>query len=348
MGHNHWVDQQVNSDFSKARLRSWLHSISATLQQEPQTLLPFEEVRSRILIRGQHDRGIQIVPLNAIIGSEGRYADFDVRLIGWLNEVKAKSRTGVSAPGELVDLNYILHEMRLVKRVEELRLMRRAARVSAAGHRRAMGACRPGMKEYQIEAELEYEFRRGGAHSPAYPSIVASGANACTLHYIDNGAELGDGELLLIDAGAEIDCYAADVTRTFPVNGRFSAAQRDLYELVLQAQQAGIAEARPGVPVTAPHRRVVSVLSEGLVELGLLPGPADEVVAKGWYRQFFFHGTSHWLGIDVHDAGDSRVGGAGRPLAAGMAFTVEPGPFVSSLISQQPSGLGHVPSWFGD
>jgi Xaa-Pro aminopeptidase len=272
----------------------------------------------------------------------GRYADFDARLIGWLNEVKAKSRSGISAPGELVDLNYILHEMRLVKRVEELRLMRRAARVSVAAHRRAMSACRPGLREYQIEAELEYAFRRGGAHSPAYPSIVASGANACILHYTQNSDELADGDLLLIDAGAEIDCYASDVTRTFPVNGRFSAEQRAVYDIVLAAQRAAIDAARAGTDWIKPHDTATRVLTEGMVELGLLSGSVDGLIESGAHRRFYMHRTSHWLGMDVHDVGDYKIDDQWRQLEAGMVMTIEPGMYIAAAddVDRRWHGIG--------
>lgn len=258
----------------------------------------------------------------------GRYADFDAKLIGWVNEVKPKMRVGISAPSEFVDITHILHELRLLKRTEEIRLMKRAARVSCAAHRRAMGACRPGRKEYEIEAELVYEFRRGGSQYPAYPPIVASGANACVLHYIENNAELKDGELLLIDAGAEIDCYAADVTRTFPINGRFSTDQRALYDIVLAAQQAAIAECRPGRSWVDPHDAAVKVLVAGLVDLGLLEGSVSELIESGAHKRFYMHRTGHWLGMDVHDVGDYKVGDQWRVLEPGMVLTVEPGLYI--------------------
>ncbi len=259
----------------------------------------------------------------------GRYPEFDARLMAWVNEVRAKSRTGVSAPGEFLDLNHILHELRLMKRAEEIKLMRRACKVSAAGHRRAMQACRPGLFEYQIQAELEYEFKRGGSLFPAYPPIVASGANACVLHYTDNDSELRDGDLLLIDAGAEIDCYAADITRTFPVNGRFNREQRALYEIVLAAQQAAIDKIRPGALWNEPHDSAVRVLVEGLLELKLLNGHVEELIQEGHYRRFYMHRTGHWLGMDVHDVGDYKVEDMWRELEPGMVLTVEPGLYIA-------------------
>ena len=257
--------------------------------------------------------------------SIGRYADFDSRLMGWVNEVRGKSRTGVHAPVEFVDLNHILHEMRLIKGPEEIKLMKRAAKISSAAHRRAMQMCRPGMYEYEIEAELLYEFRKGGAQFPAYPPIVGGGANGCILHYTENNAVLRDGDLLLIDAGAEYDGYAADITRTFPVNGRFSGEQRAAYEVTLAAQAAAIEEIRPGKHWNAPHDAAVRVLTQGLVDLGLLKGDVDGLIEQGGYKRFYMHRTGHWLGMDVHDVGDYKIADAWRELEPGMVLTVEPG-----------------------
>lgn len=259
----------------------------------------------------------------------GRYPDFDVKLINWLNEVKGKVRTGVSAPGELVDLNHILHELRLVKRVEEIRVMKRASRISAAAHRRAMQVCRPGMMEYEIQAEIEYEFRRRGSSGPAYPSIIAGGSNACVLHYTENTDELREGELLLIDAGAEVDCYAADITRTFPVSGKYSDDQRILYEIVLAAQRVAIEQVQPGNQWNQPHDAAVKMMVEALVDLKLLQGSVDDLIEQEAYRQFYMHRTGHWLGMDVHDVGDYKVDGLWRVLEPGMVLTVEPGLYVS-------------------
>ncbi len=260
----------------------------------------------------------------------GRYPEFDSRLIHWVNEVKAKSRSGIHAPMELVDIGHILHEMRLKKDATEIRTMRCAGRVSATAHKRAMKTCRPGRFEYQIEAELEYEFRLGGSHYPAYPSIVAGGANACVLHYTENDCELNDGELLLIDAGAEIDCYAADITRTFPVNGRFSAPQRDVYEIVLEAQRNAIEQCRVGNSWDDPHQSALRTLVEGLISLGLCQGNVDDVIENKSYRKFFMHRTGHWLGMDVHDVGDYKIEQQWRALEAGMTLTVEPGLYIAA------------------
>lgn len=259
----------------------------------------------------------------------GRFPDFDHRLMAWVNEVRTKARNGVHAPGEFVDIDHILHEMRLIKRSEEVRLMKRAAKVSAKGHERAMKACKPGMLEYELEAELFYEFNKGGSRAPAYPPIVGGGANGCILHYIENNAKLNDGDLVLIDAGAEIDGYAADITRTFPVNGKFSKEQKLLYELVLKAQLTAIDEVKPGNHWNDPHDAAVRVLASGLRELGLLNGSTDELVENGHYKQFYMHRTGHWLGMDVHDVGDYKIDNAWRMLEPGMALTVEPGIYIA-------------------
>ncbi|GMQ91159.1 MAG: Xaa-Pro aminopeptidase [Gammaproteobacteria bacterium] len=260
----------------------------------------------------------------------GRFPDFDSRLMAWVNEVRNKSRAGVNAPGEFVDFSHILHEMRLFKRPEEVRLMKRAARISTRAHMRAMQVTRPGMYEYEVEAELQYEFKKGGSVFPAYPPIVAGGANACILHYIENSAQLADGDLLLIDAGAEIDGYAADISRTFPVNGRFSGEQRAIYELVLAAQLAVIEQVKPGNHWNNPHEAALRVLTEGLVELGLLKGDVDGLIEKEEYKRFYMHRTGHWLGMDVHDVGDYKLDDTWRLLEPNMVTTVEPGLYISA------------------
>ncbi len=260
----------------------------------------------------------------------GYYPEFDQRMIGWVNRVRTRSRAGVSSPGEFVALDNVIHEMRLVKSKAELRAMTRAVQISSDAHLRAMAMCRPGMTEYQVEAELSYAFKRSGSRRPAYPSIVAGGANACVLHYTDNNDTLRDGDLLLIDAGAEYDYYASDITRTFPVNGRFSKAQRALYEVVLEAQQAAIEQVKPGNHWNAPHEAAVEVLAEGLVALGLMKGSAKNIIKKERYRKFYVHRTGHWLGMDVHDVGDYKIGGEWRVLEPGMVMTVEPGLYVGS------------------
>jgi Xaa-Pro aminopeptidase len=259
----------------------------------------------------------------------GRFAGFDLKLLGWVNEVRAKARNGVHAPGEFVDPNHILHEMRLIKGPEEIKLMKRAAKISVAAHRRAMQTCRPGMYEYEVEAELQYEFRRGGAAFPAYPPIVGGGANACVLHYTENDAALRAGDLLLIDAGAEYDSYAADITRTFPVSGKFSGEQKALYEIVLAAQFAAIDEVRPGRHWNEPHDTAVRVLTQGLKDLGLLQGDVAGHIEKGDYKRFYMHRTGHWLGMDVHDVGDYKIDDAWRLLEPGMVLTVEPGLYIA-------------------
>lgn len=260
----------------------------------------------------------------------GYYPDFDQRMIGWVNRVRTRSKAGVSSSADIVALDNVLHEMRLMKSKAEVRAMTRAMEISCSAHVRAMGACRPGMGEYEVEAELNYEFMRGGSRRAAYPSIVAGGANACVLHYTENRDTLRDGDLLLIDAGAEYDYYAADITRTFPVNGRFSKSQRALYEVVLEAQAAAIEQVRPGNHWNEPHEAAVEVLAQGLVALGLIKGRASTIIKKGRYRKFYVHRTGHWLGMDVHDVGDYKIGGEWRVLEPGMVMTVEPGLYVAA------------------
>jgi len=274
--------------------------------------------------------------------SMGRNPEFDSRLMGWVNEVRGKARNGVHAPGEFVDLNHILHELRLFKGVEEIRNMRRAAKVSAAAHRRAMQACKPGMNEYEIEAELLYEFRKGGCEYPAYPPIVGGGANSCILHYRENNAELKKGDLLLIDAGGEFDGYAADITRSFPVSGKYTAEQREVYEIVLAAQKAAIAAVQPGKHWNEPHDAAVRVLTDGLVQLKLLKkGSVDAHIEDGSYKRFYMHRTGHWLGMDVHDVGDYKVNDQWRLLEPGMVLTVEPGLYIGEA-DDVPKGFHDI------
>ncbi|MCU0840392.1 MAG: aminopeptidase P N-terminal domain-containing protein [Thiobacillaceae bacterium] len=258
----------------------------------------------------------------------GRDPAWDARVLGWLNEIRGRARSGVRPPERLVDARALLDEMRLIKDAHEIGLMRRAAEISSAAHRRAMVATRPGRREYEIEAELLHEFRRHGAPAPAYTSIVAGGANACVLHYVANDQPLRDGDLLLIDAGAEYGGYAADITRTFPVNGRYSGPQRAVYEIVLAAQAAAIAEARPGNAWNAPHEAAVRVLARGLKDLKLLKGDLDGLIESEAYKRYYMHRTGHWLGMDVHDAGDYKVDGEWRSLQPGMTLTVEPGLYI--------------------
>ncbi len=255
----------------------------------------------------------------------GAEAAWDARAMGWLNAVRARTRTGVVAPERVHDVRALLDEMRLVKDAAELAAMRRAASISAAAHRRAMRAARPGGFEYELEAELLHEFRRCGAQAPAYAPIVAAGPNACVLHYVANDAPLRAGDLVLIDAGCELGGYASDLTRTFPVGSAFTAAQRDVYELVLAAQQAALEKVRAGLAWNEPHDAAVRVLTQGMLDLKLLAGSLEEALEKESYKRFYMHRTGHWLGLDVHDAGEYKHGGKWRTLAAGMTLTVEPG-----------------------
>ena len=258
----------------------------------------------------------------------GASASWDARIMGWLNEVRSQARAGVAAPSEIRDVRTALDEMRLIKDDTELAVMRRAAAISAAAHERAMRATRPGRSEYEIEAELLYEFRRRGAQFPAYWPIVAGGVNACVLHYRDNSARLADGDLLLIDAGCELDGYASDLTRTFPVSGKFGGAQKDVYELVLAAQAAAIARVKIGNRWDEPHDAAVKTLARGFIDLGLCRGTLEQVIETEDYKRFYMHRTGHWLGLDVHDAGEYKAGGEWRRLEAGMTLTVEPGCYI--------------------
>lgn len=258
----------------------------------------------------------------------GADSAWDARAVGWLNAVRAEVRNGIAAPSAIRDVRVLLDEMRLIKSGGEIATMRRAAEISAAAHRRAMQQVRPGRHEYEIEAELLHEFRRHGAQAPAYSTIVAGGANACVLHYVDNGAGLRDGDLLLIDAGCELDGYAADITRTFPVNGRYSAAQKDVYEMVLAAQAAAIGAVKIGASWDDPHQAALKVLVQGMIDLGLCTGSVDGLLESGDYKRFYMHKTGHWLGMDVHDVGDYKRGGQWRKLEAGMVLTVEPGCYI--------------------
>lgn len=253
---------------------------------------------------------------------------WDARIVRLRETVKAKSRNGIRAPAEIRDVRALLDEMRLFKDAHELGIMRRAATIACHAHLRAMRYTRPGQFEYQVEAELLHEFGQHGARHPAYTSIVAGGANACTLHYVGNDAMLNAGELLLIDAGCEYRGYASDVTRTFPVNGKFSAAQKDVYEIVLAAQTAAIAAARPDALWSAPHDAALRVLAQGFIDLKLCGGSADDVIESESYKQFYMHRTGHWLGMDVHDVGEYKSGGQWRPLQPGMVLTVEPGCYI--------------------
>ena len=264
-----------------------------------------------------------------VYSAMGSNAEFDRHLMDWINVIRSKARLGAQPPNEFVALDHLLHDMRLYKSATEVKVMREAAAISARAHVRAMQASQAGLHEFSLEAELDYEFRKGGAKMPAYGSIVAAGRNACILHYQENDALLKDGDLVLIDAGCEIDCYASDITRTFPVNGRFSPEQKAIYELVLKAQEAAFEAIGPDKHWNQAHEATVQVITEGLVKLGLLQGDVQELIASEAYRAFYMHRAGHWLGMDVHDVGDYKVGGQWRVLEPGMALTVEPGIYIA-------------------
>jgi Xaa-Pro aminopeptidase len=273
----------------------------------------------------------------------------DAPLARALATLQGKARSGVRTPATRHDLLALLDEMRVVKDAAEIDTMRRACRIAADAHARAMRACRPGLREYHLEAELLHAFRSAGAQAPAYNAIVAAGANACVLHYRAGDAELRDGDLCLIDAGCELDSYAADVTRTFPVNGTFSGPQRAVYELVLAAQHAALDATRPGAAFSAPHDAAVRVLTQGLIDLKLVDGSVDGALESGAFRQFYMHKTSHWLGLDVHDVGDYLDPAAAvtegsrppRPLQPGMVVTVEPGLYLRPA-ANVPEAFHHI------
>jgi len=272
----------------------------------------------------------------------GVHPEFDARLIGWVAALRNRGSPGRHAPYEFVALDHMLHDMRLYKTRAELTSMRRAASVAVAAHRRAMAACRPGLYEYEIEAEFLHEFRRHGMQ-PSYLPIVGSGPNTCTLHYTANSRQLEDGDLLLVDAGCEHECYASDVTRTYPVNGRFTPAQRAIYEVVLEAHAAALRATRPGNHWNDPHDAAVGAIARGLRRLGLLEGTTASIVRSGSYRRFFMHRTGHWLGMDVHDVGDYKVGDQWRLLESGMVMTVEPGIYIppgASGVRARWQGIG--------
>ncbi|MCQ4311526.1 Xaa-Pro aminopeptidase [Pseudomonas stutzeri] len=259
----------------------------------------------------------------------GSNQEFDHRLMEWINTIRSKARQGAQPPNEFVALDHLLHDLRLYKSANEVKVMKHAAEISARAHVRAMQASRAGLYEYHLEAELDYEFRKGGAKMPAYGSIIAAGKNACILHYRENDAALKDGDLVLIDAGCEIDCYASDITRTFPVNGRFSPEQKAIYELVLAANEEAFKHIAPGKHWNEAHEATVQIITAGLVELGLLQGDVAELIATEAYKPFYMHRAGHWLGMDVHDVGDYKIGGEWRVLEPGMAMTVEPGIYIA-------------------
>jgi Xaa-Pro aminopeptidase len=309
-----------------------------------------ERAREKLLI----DQAFPITEINRmmpdlldgrarIYAGLGHEAAFEQRIMGWLNDVRGRARMGARPPAEFAELAPLVHEMRLFKSKTEIALMQQAADISARAHVRAMLAAREGRHEYHLEAELLHEFMMSGARAPAYNSIVASGANACILHYINNDQPLRHGDLVLIDAGCEYQYYAADITRTFPVSGRFSREQKALYDIVLKAQLEAIRVIKPGIAWDEPHNVTVRVITEGLVELGLLKGKPADLIKSGAYRDFYMHRAGHWLGIDVHDAGDYRVNGNPRPLQAGMVTTIEPGIYVAAdnkKVAKKWRGIG--------
>ncbi len=278
---------------------------------------------------------------NKVFYPMGRDSELDQKLLEWIGHLRQQSRTGVSAPMELASLEQIVHELRLIKTAPEIKLMRNAAKISAEAHIKAMRACRPGVYEYQLEAEFIYHLKNNGLRSEAYPSIVAAGTNACVLHYTDNQARLEPEQLILIDAGGECDHYAADITRTFPVSGRFNDSQKALYQLVLDTQLAVIDLVRPGLPWQDLHELSVKILTKGLVDLGILSGKVGKLIKDEAYKPYYMHRIGHWLGMDVHDVGSYKVDDQWRILEPGMVLTVEPGLYI-------PAEDGNVePRWRG-
>jgi len=271
--------------------------------------------------------------------SMGVFADFDQRLLGWMNRLHSRRQSG-HAPDELIALDHLLHEMRLFKSRREVSVMKRSTRIAVAAHQRAMSVCKPGMREYELEAEFRHEFARHGAEC-SYAPIVAAGANACTLHYTDNSGVLNDGELILIDAGCEYDLYASDITRTFPINGQFSESQKDLYDIVYTANIMAIQKVQPGNHWNDPHDAAVKEITRGLRDLGIIKGSLANLIKSEAYRPYFMHKTGHWLGIDVHDVGDYRVAEQPRLLEPGMVMTIEPGIYIS------PNARGVSKHWRG-
>lgn len=272
----------------------------------------------------------------------GKDPDFDQQLIGWMNEFRAKTRKKFMAPDEIIALDHSLHEMRLFKSRSEISAMRKSARIAEQAHRRAMRICKPGMNEAEIHAELLHAFTASQCEA-SYTPIVGGGANACVLHYISNRDQLNDGDLLLIDAGAEYDGYASDITRTFPINGKFSGPQKDLYEIVLAAQLKAIDEVREGNPWDHVHETAVHIATEGMIELGILKGSLEEALEEEHFKDFYVHNTGHWLGLDVHDVGEYEIDGHSRVLEPGMVLTVEPGIYIpptATAVDETWRGMG--------
>ncbi|MBQ0724140.1 MAG: Xaa-Pro aminopeptidase [Cycloclasticus sp.] len=271
----------------------------------------------------------------------GAHPNFDQQLMDWSQEVRNRARTGVSAPAEFISTDHLIHEMRLIKSPQEISKMKKAAKISIEAHKKAMQCTRPGVFEYQVEAEIKHCFMNKGAQFEAYPAIVGGGKNGCILHYTQNNAVLNEGDLLLIDAGCEWDKYASDITRTFPVNGIFSEAQKALYQCVLDAQYAAIEQVKPGNHWNDPHEAAVKVLTKGLVKLGLLTGRVSTLIKNEAYKPYYMHRTGHWLGLDVHDVGDYKIDKQWRLLEPGMVLTVEPGLYI------QPDALEVDKKWRG-
>ena len=261
--------------------------------------------------------------------SMGKDDHFDNQVMDWVKVIRNKAKMGAHPPGEFMVLDHLLHELRLFKSAGEIKLMETAAKISAQGHKRAMSCCKPGIKEYEMEAELLYAFARNGSRAPAYNSIVAAGDNACILHYNTNNAEVKEGDLILIDAGCEYEYYASDITRTFPATGKFTPEQKAIYQLVLDAQNAAIDAVAPGASWDEPHNASVKVITRGLIKLGLLKGRASQLIKAEAYRDFYMHRVGHWIGMDVHDVGDYKIDDHWRLLEPGMVTTIEPGIYIS-------------------
>lgn len=273
----------------------------------------------------------------------GRNAQFDAQIMEWVNTIRSKVRSGAHPPGEFVAIEYPLHELRLFKSKAEIKIMKRAAEISAQAHVQAMKVSKPGLYEYSLEAEIVHRCMHEGARFQAYSSIVGGGDNSCILHYIENNEALKDGDLVLIDAGCELELYASDITRTFPVNGKFSEAQAEIYQIVLDAQYAAIAQVKPDNHWNHPHEAAVDVIVDGLMRLGLLKGKREDILEKETYKQFYMHRTGHWLGLDVHDVGEYKTGGEWRVLEPGMVMTVEPGIYIapgSKGVAKKYHGIG--------
>ncbi|MBL4852338.1 MAG: Xaa-Pro aminopeptidase [Gammaproteobacteria bacterium] len=291
-----------------------------------------------------HDKlGEWMGGIERIFYTLGQDHEFDQLLTQKAETLRNQSRSGANEPSQFISLAHIIHQMRLVKSNAEIKLMQRAANIASEAHIQAMQQCKPGMNEYEINAELTHCFMKHGSHSHAYPSIVAGGKNACILHYTENNSVLNDGDLLLIDAGAEYANYASDITRTFPVNGRFSAEQRALYDLVLDAQLAAIKKVQPGARYNVHHDTAVRVLTKGLIKLGLLKGDYKQLIKDNAYKDFYMHRTGHWLGMDVHDVGPYKQGQQWLKLRPGMVLTVEPGLYISAdckKVAKRWRGIG--------